>query len=261
MRAGTAGIGTSSPQSGMNGSKRAVRRVLIVDDHPIVRQGLRQIMEHEEDLMVCGEAETVQDATAAVRDLRPDVVVADLSLKQGDGIELVRDVRAHFPQLRILVLSMHDEVIYAERILAAGANGYIMKQAASDQFLVSLRRVLEGGIYVSEAVGDSMIKKIAAGGGYTTGNPVDRLSTRELQILHMIGRGMSTRETAQSLNLSIKTVESHRQRVKRKLNLSTGAQLVQYAVNWFARSDGSTHSRAQRNALTAATASPSESSR
>src|SRR5271169_3965449 len=233
MRASTAWIGTSTPQSGTNGSKRAVRRVLIVDDHPIVRQGLRQIMEHEEDLMVCGEAETVRDAMAAVRDLRPDVVVADLSLKQGDGIELVRDVRAHFPQLPILVLSMHDETIYAERMLSAGANGYIMKQAASEQFLVSLRRVLDGGIYVSEAVGNSMIKKIAAGGGYTSGNPVDRLSTRELQILHMIGKGMSTRETAHALNLSIKTIESHRQRVKRKLNLNTGAQLVQYAVNWF----------------------------
>jgi DNA-binding NarL/FixJ family response regulator len=261
MRADTAWIGTSTPQSGMSGSKRAVRRVLIVDDHPIVRQGLRQIMEHEEDLMVCGEAETVQDATAAIRDLCPDAVVADLSLKQGDGIELVRYVRTHFPKLPILVLSMHDEVIYAERILSAGANGYIMKQAASEQFLVSLRRVLDGGIYVSEAVGNSMIKKIAAGGGYTSGNPVDRLSTRELQILHMIGKGMSTRETAHALNLSIKTVESHRQRVKRKLNLSTGAQLVQYAVNWFASSDGSSNSRATQDASTSVGATPSGSAR
>jgi DNA-binding NarL/FixJ family response regulator len=256
MRAGT--IGASTPQSGTNGSKRAARRVLIVDDHPIVRQGLRQIMEHEDDLMVCGEAESVQDAMAAIRDLRPDAVVADLSLKQSDGIELVRDVRAHFPRLPILVLSMHDEAIYAERILSAGANGYIMKQAASEQFLASLRRVLDGGIYVSEAIGNSMIKKIAAGGGYTSGNPVDRLSTRELQILHMIGKGMSTRETAQSLNLSIKTVESHRQRVKRKLSLSTGAQLVQYAVNWFSSSDGSSNSRAAQNvSVSAAAWSPS----
>ncbi len=257
MRAGTAWIGTSTTQSGTNTGKRAVRRVLIVDDHPIVRQGLRQIMEHEDDLMVCGEAETVQDAMVAIRDFHPDAVVADLSLKQGDGIELVRDVRAHFPKLPILVLSMHDEAIYAERILSAGANGYIMKQAAGEQFLVSLRRVLDGGIYVSEAVGNSMIKKIAAGGGYTSGNPVDRLSTRELQILHMIGRGMSTRETAQSLNLSIKTVESHRQRVKRKLNLSTGAQLVQYAVNWFSNSDGNTNSRAAPNVSASAAAWPS----
>jgi DNA-binding NarL/FixJ family response regulator len=118
-------------------------------------------------------------------------------------------------------------------MLSAGANGYIMKQAASEQFLVSLRRVLDGGIYVSEAVGNNMIQKFAAGGTYISANPIDRLSNRELQILHMIGKGMSTRETAHSLNLSIKTVESHRQRIKRKLNLTTGTQLVQYAVNWF----------------------------
>ncbi len=213
--------------------KRRARRVLIVDDHPIVRQGLRRIMESEEDLVVCGEAETARDARVAIKELTPDVVIADISLKQGDGIELVRDVRAHYPQLPILVLSMHDETIYAERMLSAGANGYIMKQAVSEQFLVSLRRVLEGGIYVSEAVGNNMIQKFATGGQYASANPIDRLSNRELQILHMIGKGMSTRESANALNLSVKTVESHRQRIKRKLNLTTGTQLVQYAVNWF----------------------------
>ncbi len=213
--------------------RRRIRRVLIVDDHPIVRQGLCRIMDNEDDLSVCGEAETVRDARAAIKDLAPDVMIADISLKQGDGIELVRDVRAHHPQLPILVLSMHDEAIYAERMLAAGANGYIMKQAASEQFLIALRRVLDGGIYVSDSIGGQMIQKFAAGGTYTSANPIDRLSNRELQILHMIGKGMSTREAALSLNLSIKTVESHRQRIKRKLNLSTGMQLVQYAVNWF----------------------------
>ena len=218
---------------GITAAKRRARRVLIVDDHPIVRQGLRRVMEAEEDLTVCGEAETVRDARVAIKDLNPEVMIADISLKQGDGIELVRDVRAHYPQLPILVLSMHDETIYAERMLAAGANGYIMKQAASEQFLIALRRVLDGGIYVSEAVGNNMIQKFAAGGSYISANPIDRLSNRELQILHMIGKGMSTRETAHSLNLSIKTVESHRQRIKRKLNLSTGTQLVQYAINWF----------------------------
>ncbi len=219
--------------SGMSTAKRRVRRVLIVDDHPVVRQGLRRIMENEEDLIVCGEAETARDARIAIKELNPDVMIADISLKQSDGIELVRDVRAHYPQLPILVLSMHDEKIYAERLLSTGANGYIMKQAASEQFLVSLRRVLDGGIYVSEAVGNNMIQKFAAGGSYISSNPIDRLSNRELQILHMIGKGMSTRESAESLNLSVKTVESHRQRIKRKLNLNTGTQLVQYAVNWF----------------------------
>src|SRR5579859_8171403 len=239
MGASNTWIRSSASQGGsMPGGKRRVRRVLIVDDHPIVRQGLRRVMENEEDLTVCGEAETARDARAAIKELNPDVVIADISLKQGDGIELVRDVRAHHPQLPILVLSMHDETIYAERMLSAGANGYIMKQAASEQFLISLRRVLDGGIYVSEAVGNNMIQKFAAGGSYISANPIDRLSNRELQILHMIGKGMSTRETAHSLNLSIKTVESHRQRIKRKLNLSTGTQLVQYAVNWFTGREG-----------------------
>ena len=218
----------------MRPAKRNARRILIVDDHPIVRQGLRRLMENEDDLTVCGEAETARDARIAIKDLNPDAVIVDISLKQGDGIELVRDVRAHHATLPLLVLSMHDEAIYAERMLSAGASGYIMKQAASEQFLISLRRVMDGGIYVSEAVGSNMIQKFASGGSYVSANPIDRLSNRELQILHMIGKGMSTRETAKSLNLSIKTIESHRQRIKRKLNLHTGAQLVQYAVNWFA---------------------------
>ena len=225
----TAAAPTSGPML-----KKNARRILIVDDHPIVRQGLRRLMENEEGLSVCGEVETARDARIAIKELNPDAVIVDISLKQGDGIELVRDVRAHYATLPMLVLSMHDEAIYAERMLSAGANGYIMKQAASEQFLASLRRVLDGGIYVSEAVGSNMIQKFASGGSYTSANPIDRLSNRELQILHMIGKGMSTRETANSLNLSIKTVESHRQRIKRKLNLNTGARLVQYAVNWFA---------------------------
>ena len=233
MAASNTAIRPQVAEPGDDSGKCNPRRVLIVDDHPIVRQGLRRVMENEDDLTVCGEAETTQDARIAIRELHPDVVIADISLRESDGIELVRDVRAHHPHLPILVLSMHDETIYAERMLAAGANGYIMKHAASEQFLVSLRRVLDGGIYVSEAIGNHMIQKCAAGGAYTSANPIDRLSNRELQILHMVGKGMSTRESAAVLNLSVKTVESHRQRIKRKLNLTTGTQLVQYAVNWF----------------------------
>lgn len=226
-----------APRPQGDASAAARRRVLIVDDHPIVRQGLRRLIDEESDLSVCGEADNARDAKIAIRELAPDVVIVDISLKQGDGIEIVKDARAHYPSLAILVLSMHDETIYAERLLAAGANGYIMKQAASDQFLTALRRVLAGSIYVSEAVGSSMIQKFASGASYVSANPIDQLSNRELQILQMIGRGMSTREAAAALNLSIKTVESHRQRIKRKLNLATGSQLVQYAVNWFSGRD------------------------
>jgi DNA-binding NarL/FixJ family response regulator len=215
---------------GIIGGARRVRRVLIADDHPIVRLGLRRIVEQEGDLTVCGEAETVSDTRAAIEQLRPDVLITEISLRQVDGIELVRYVRAHHPQLPILVLSAQDEGLYAERMLTVGANGYIMKHASSEQFLASLRRVLDGNIYVSDAVGANMIHKYAAGSSYVSSDPIDLLSNRELQILLMIGKGISTRESAQTLNLSIKTIESHRQRIKRKLNIRTGTQLLRYAV-------------------------------
>lgn len=219
----------------MSGTARKRRQVLLVDDHPIVRQGLRRLIDGEGDLEVCAEAGTMREARQAIREQDPDVMVVDISLKEGDGMELIKDVRAHHPSLPMLVLSMHDEGVYAERLLAAGANGYIMKQAATDQFINALRRVLEGGVYVSEAVGARMIRKLAAGGTTPSVDPIDRLSNRELQILQMIGRGLSTRQAAEALNLSVKTVESHRQRIKRKLDLATSSQLVQHAVNWVTR--------------------------
>jgi DNA-binding NarL/FixJ family response regulator len=207
-----------------------MRRILIVDAHPIIRVGLRRIIEKEPDLAVCGEVETAADARAAINRLHPDVLVSDIDLKEVDGIELVRHVRAHHPKLPILVLSSQDETIYAGRMLSVGANGYIMKDATGEQFLDSLRRVLQGAIYVSEAVGNDLINRFAAGDAYVSSDPIHSLSNRELQILLMIGKGISTREAAEALHLSIKTVESHRQRIKRKLNLSSGAQLVQYAM-------------------------------
>jgi DNA-binding NarL/FixJ family response regulator len=206
----------------------SVRRVLIVDDHPVVRQGLRHLLENVDDLSLCGEAETALEARAAIDRLHPDVLICDISLRQVDGIELVRNLRAHYPQLPILVLSALDETIYSARMLALGVSGYIMKQASPEQVLASLRRVLEGNIYVSEAMSISMLSRFA--GGTPSLDPIERLTNRELQVLHMIGKGASTRETARLLHLSIKTVESHRQRIKRKLNLSTGTQLLRYAV-------------------------------
>ena len=220
----------------MNELLNRARDVLIVDDHPIVRQGLSQLIDREEDLQVCGEASDVREARNALQQTEPDVVILDLSLRDSDGLELIKDIRARHRRLPVLVLSMHDEAIYAERLLGAGANGYIMKQAAADQLLTAVRRVLAGGIYVSEAVGASMIEKFATGGRPGSGgDPITRLSNRELQVLNLIGRGKTTRETAANLNLSIKTVESHRQRIKKKLNLQTAAQLVQYAVNWYSQ--------------------------
>ncbi len=209
------------------------RRVLLVDDHPIVRQGLRRMLEAEFDLTVCAEADSEAAAREAIRAQKPDIVIVDLSLDRGDGIELVREMHAEDPQLRMLVLSMHDETIYAERLLAAGAMGYIMKQAASDQLLTAVRRVLEGRMYVSEAVQRSLDARAGESRGADATDPVSRLSNREVQILNMVGRGMSSRDIAAEFGLSVKTIESHRQTIKHKLGLATNSQLLQYAMKWF----------------------------
>jgi DNA-binding NarL/FixJ family response regulator len=223
----------ATPRDHVLCGKRRTARVLIIDDHPIVREGLRRIIEREDDLLVCAEADSVLGARAAIKETGPHAIIADISLHQGDGIELVREVRAHHPQLPILVLSMHDEAIYAERMLSVGASGYMTKQATTEQILRSLRRVIDGGIYVSEVVAANMIRRASVGGRHISADPVDRLTNRELQVLHLIGKGMSTRETARLLNVSMKTIESHRQRIKGKINLRNGTQLIQFAINWF----------------------------
>lgn len=209
----------------------AARRVLLVEDHPIVRQGLRRLIATEPDLVVCAEADTVREARQAIREHEPDVVVADISLKDGDGIDLVKDIRAHHPGLPVLVLSMHDESLYAERLLSAGASGYIMKDAASDQFILALRHVLAGRVYLSAALAPRLGGRGPAAAAEAS-HPVSRLSNRELQILQMIGRGLSSRQIADALHLSVKTIEAHRQRIKGKLELASGAQLVQFAAHW-----------------------------
>jgi DNA-binding NarL/FixJ family response regulator len=207
--------------------QQEARRILIVDDHPIVRQGMRLMIDAEPDLQICGEAQTEQEARRQVRALLPDAVVVDLSLEEGDGFNVVRDVHAHFPQIRILVLSMHDELIYAQRLLAEGAAGYIMKQAAAAQLINALRAVLRGERYVSEALQQNLVSRSDLDGGAST-----RLSARELQVISLIGRGLGTRQIADNLSLSVKTVETHRLTIKRKLGLDTNAQLVQYAIKW-----------------------------
>ena len=220
------------PSSPLTQTSPRVNSVLIVDAHAVVREGLRSIIEGQNDLIVCAEAETELGARAAVRRLNPDVMITDLSLQRGEGIELVRDVRAHHKHLAILVLSMHDENVYAERMLVAGANGYIMKQTTTAELLVALRRVVAGDVYVSHTIVATMMKKISTGKRPSV-DPIESLTSRELQVLHMIGKGMGTREIATSLNLSIKTIETHRQRLKRKLSLTSASRLVHYAMHWF----------------------------
>jgi DNA-binding NarL/FixJ family response regulator len=204
-----------------------LHRVMIVDDHPVVRQGIRLMVNAESDLAICGEAQTEQEARSLVRELLPDAVVVDLSLEEGDGFNIVRDVHAHFQDIRILVLSMHDEAVYAERLLAQGAAGYIMKQAATGQLITALRTVLRGERFVSEELKRVMDSRVGRDNHASA-----QLSARELQVISHIGRGLGTREIADTLSLSVKTVETHRLTIKRKLALPTNSKLVQYAIKW-----------------------------
>jgi DNA-binding NarL/FixJ family response regulator len=205
-------------------------RILIVDDHPIVRQGLKLMINAEADLVIAGEAQTEQEARDMVRELKPDAVIVDLTLGDGDGFNVVRHLHAHYPEVKVLVLSMHEESVYAERLLAEGASGYIMKQAVTDQLVTALRTVLRGELYLSESLQQRMTRR--AGGD---GDLRRRLSVRELQVLSLIGDGQTTREIAEALSLSVKTIESHRAAIKRKLGLETSAQMVQYAIKWHGR--------------------------
>ena len=202
--------------------------MLVVDDHPVVRHGITLVINAEPDLSVCGEAENEQTARRMLRELQPDALVVDLSLGAGgDGFNIVRDVHAHFPQMPILVLSMHDETVYADRLFAQGASGYIMKQAAADQLVTALRAVLRGERFMSDSLRRHLEER-----GTDAGEQGDRLSARELQVISLIGVGLGTREIADRLSLSVKTVETHRLAIKRKLTLDTNAQLVQYAIQW-----------------------------
>lgn len=214
------------------GAEQAKYRVLVVDDHPIVRQGLALLIDQEPDLAVCGEAEEAESALDAIAENRPDVVLLDLSLPGPDGLELLKTIRATDPSLPVLVLSMHDETVYAERALRAGANGYIMKQEATENVLVALRRILRQEVYVSERVASAMLRQIASGPGRSRQDPMARLSDRELEVFRLIGEGHGTRQIAEELGLSVKTVESYQAHIKDKLALQGSRDLVQRAIEW-----------------------------
>ncbi len=207
-------------------------RILIVDDHPIVRQGLAELVNHEVDLAVCGQAEDSHEAMGAVRELEPDTVVVDISLKETSGLELIKDIHSQYPDLPVLALSMHDETLYAERALRAGAMGYIMKQEATENVIVAIRKILGGEIYVSDRMASRMVRKLVAGQAESTASPVDCLSDRELEVFHLIGKGHGTRQISERLHLSVKTIETYRAHIKDKLNLADAAELLQYAIQW-----------------------------
>lgn len=208
------------------------RRVLLVEDHPIVRQGLTELIEQEPDLSVCGVAASVPEALQAIAAEQPDIALVDLSLQDTSGIELIKDIKARQPQLPVLVLSMHDETLYAERALRAGARGYIMKEEATERVMTAIRKVLSGEIYLSERMSARLVSKLVDGPPTTGGAPVERLSDRELQVFEMIGRGIGTRQIAEALHISVKTIETHRERIKTKMRLANNSELVQHAMQW-----------------------------
>ena len=208
------------------------RRILIVDDHPIFRKGIVMLMEHEPDILICGEAETAAEALGLVERLELDLVIADISLKDTNGIELVKSLRALRPRLPVLVLSMHDESLYAERALRAGARGYLMKQAPPDQVVTAIRQVLRGELYLSAAANLLMLNTFVSGRESNGKSSVEKLSDRELEIFELLGKGRGTSMIAHDLRLSIKTIEAHRSNIKTKLGLSTAPELVRAAVEW-----------------------------
>ncbi|HEY2108731.1 MAG TPA: response regulator transcription factor [Candidatus Acidoferrales bacterium] len=212
-------------------------KVFLVDDHPIVRQGLALFIEREPDLTVCGEAEDATSALQAIRDAGPDFVILDISLNGPDGLELLKTLRVRYPSLPALVLSMHDESVYAERALRAGANGYIMKQEAADKVITAIRHILGGDVYLSDRLTKQMLQQFV-NGSISPRDPLAKLSDRELEVFRLIGAGHGTRQIADELHVSTKTVESYQAHIKEKLALRNARELVQYAVEWSLNAKG-----------------------
>ncbi len=210
-------------------------RILLVDDHAVVRFGMAQLINREKDLVVCGEEEDAANALSAIGKLKPDLVIADISLKDSSGLELMRNIKASHAGLPVLVVSTHDESIYAEIAFRAGALGYLMKQEGLEKLLPAIRRVMSGNIYVSDALAAKMLQQQIKGQTDIHQPAVKSLSDRELEVFQLIGRWKKTSEIAQELHLSIKTIEYYREQIKRKLNLKSASELTQYATNWVQR--------------------------
>jgi DNA-binding NarL/FixJ family response regulator len=212
--------------------KRSKKRVLIVDDHPVMRQGLAQVIDQEPDLMACGEADTASQALNSIAARKPDLVLADISLPDKSGIELIKDIQVYHPDLPVLVFSMHDESLFAERVLRAGGRGYIMKHEAGAKLVQAIRQVLGGHIYVSEKMSARILETFSGRRTESVTSPVERLSDREFEVFQLIGQGGPTREIAERLHISAKTVEVHRANIKKKLKLKHAIELVRCAVRW-----------------------------
>ncbi|MGH8045983.1 MAG: response regulator transcription factor [Chthoniobacterales bacterium] len=211
------------------------RRVLIVDDHPIFRHGISAMINAEADLHVCGEAGTAPAALDALRRLQPDVALVDISLPGTNGIELLKSMRAEFPKMPMLVVSMHDESLYALRALRAGALGYVMKAEALDLILTAIRKVLQGEPFLSPKFSDKLVFKAIRSMDEGLGSPVDKLSDREMEVLNLMGRGFGAQDIANELHLSVKTIETHRAHIKEKLGFNDSKEMVRFSIEWVAQ--------------------------
>ncbi len=207
-------------------------RVLIVDDHPVLRRGLAQLINQDPRLVVCGEADDAPKAIRAIETLLPDFVIIDIALKHGNGLELLKTIKPHFPALPVLVLSMHDELLYAERALRAGALGYLMKDESPERVLLAIERILSGEIFLSDRMKSRMMQQFASRSSKTPVSTLEQLTDRELEVFHLIGSGLSTRQIADDLHLSVHTVQAYREFIKAKLNLRNSTELVQHAFHW-----------------------------
>ena len=205
-------------------------RVLLIDDHAIVRQGLAELINDQPDLIACGEADSPPQALKVIPEVKPDVAVVDVSLNSGDGIELCRQIHEQWPSIAILVLSMHDEALYAERALRAGARGYVMKQEPQETVMAAIRRVLKGDTHLSEKMAAKLLRSFTGNRANADAQPLERLSDRELQVFRLIGQGRSVKDIADELFLSPKTVETHKEHIKQKLNLDSSNDLLRYAI-------------------------------
>ncbi len=215
-----------------NESKAAISQIFIVEDHPIFSMGMSELINQEEDLEVCGSADNIAVALQEIEQLCPDLVIVDLSLQGEQGIDLIRELEKTEKEIPMLVLSMHDEEIYAERCILAGAKGYIMKQEASESVIEALRHILAGNIYVSSKIMNKMVGKLTGKPGLIEVSATNRLTDRELEVLTLIGKGLAAAEIAEKLHVSPKTIGTYRERLKEKLELKHGAELVRYAVLW-----------------------------
>jgi DNA-binding NarL/FixJ family response regulator len=217
----------------MSRSKLKKSQILIVDDHPAVREALAMRIGRQPDLKVCGEAADVSEALRLIAETDPEVAVIDISLKSGNGIDLIKRIRDRNDRVRVLVWSMHSESLYAERALRVGALGYITKDQATDRIVEAIRRVLEGRVWLSDAMAERLLQRaVGVGRPEVARSPLDALADRELEVFRLIGAGVKTAEIAERLHLSVKTVETYRDRIRQKLDLSDGTKLAQYAAQW-----------------------------